>query len=81
MAALRNTLQSFPGTTPRLAVATSGGADSAMLAAHAAQLASRAGTELMLFHVHHGLQPPPAISSMPCTMPRRDDKSPMTWPV
>ena len=41
----------------RLAVATSGGADSAMLAAHTALWAREQGTELLLFHVHHGLQP------------------------
>lgn len=40
----------------RIAVATSGGADSAMLALAAAHAARRAGIELILFHVHHGLQ-------------------------
>lgn len=39
------------------AVALSGGADSAMLAVHAAQLARRAGRALHCFHIHHGLQP------------------------
>ena len=40
----------------RVAVATSGGADSAMLAAHTATVAREHGTEVVLFHVHHGLQ-------------------------
>jgi len=54
-AALRAALQAA-GAPARLAVATSGGADSAMLAAHAASLAREQGAELALFHVHHGLQ-------------------------
>lgn len=39
------------------AVALSGGADSAMLAAHAALLAEQTGRTLHCFHIHHGLQP------------------------
>jgi len=38
-----------------LAVAVSGGADSAMLAVHAAHVARVQGRALRLFHVHHGL--------------------------
>lgn len=41
---------------PRIAVALSGGADSAMLAVHAAAVARELGLDLHLFHVHHGLQ-------------------------
>ena len=41
---------------PRMAVAVSGGADSAMLALHAAAIAREQGIDLLLFHVHHGLQ-------------------------
>ena len=40
----------------RRAVAVSGGADSAMLALHAAAIAREQGIDLLLFHVHHGLQ-------------------------
>ncbi|MVW79742.1 tRNA lysidine(34) synthetase TilS [Bordetella sp. 02P26C-1] len=39
-----------------VAVATSGGADSAMLAAHASLIARERGAPIILFHVHHGLQ-------------------------
>lgn len=39
-----------------LGVAVSGGADSAMLAVHAAHLARQRGVALHLLHVHHGLQ-------------------------
>jgi len=53
-AALRAALAGDAGA--RVAVAVSGGADSAMLAAHAAPLARELGIELLLFHVHHGLQ-------------------------
>jgi len=53
IAPLRPVLRGIPG---RVAVAASGGADSAMLALAAAHaLRERAG-ELLLFHVHHGLQ-------------------------
>lgn len=54
--ALRKAWQGAENATARLAVACSGGADSAMLAAHAAVLAREQGTEIILFHVHHGLQ-------------------------
>lgn len=39
-----------------IAVALSGGADSAMLAVHGARAARESGRELHAFHVHHGLQ-------------------------
>ena len=55
IAALRRSLGSLPVTTS-VAVAISGGADSAMLAVHAAALAREQGWTLRLFHVHHGLQ-------------------------
>lgn len=45
-------------TVSRVAVACSGGTDSAMLAVHAAHWAAHAGVQLHLFHVHHGLQTP-----------------------
>jgi len=54
--ALRGIWQGAAGPVTRLAVATSGGADSAMLAAHAAAIARAHNTELILLHVHHGLQ-------------------------
>nr|WP_255592991.1 tRNA lysidine(34) synthetase TilS [Bordetella sp. BOR01] len=50
-------LQPLAAAAPRLAVAASGGADSAMLAAHAAPVARKLGIDLLIFHVHHGLQP------------------------
>lgn len=55
-AALRHALQALPERAPRIAVALSGGADSAMLAVHAAAVARELGIDLVLFHVHHGLQ-------------------------
>lgn len=55
-AVLRRALQSLPQPPGRIAVAVSGGADSAMLAVHAAAVARAAGIEVLLFHVHHGLQ-------------------------
>ncbi|MEN4920874.1 tRNA lysidine(34) synthetase TilS, partial [Achromobacter spanius] len=48
-------LQALPERPRRVAVAFSGGADSAMLAVHAAAVAPALGIELVLFHVHHGL--------------------------
>jgi tRNA(Ile)-lysidine synthase len=45
------------GPRVAVAVAVSGGADSAMLAVHAAPIAREAGLDLSLFHVHHGLFP------------------------
>lgn len=41
---------------PKLAVALSGGADSAMLAVHTHVWASQHDVELHYFHIHHGLQ-------------------------
>lgn len=55
-AALRQMLQALPERPRRIAVAFSGGADSAMLAVHAAAVAPLLRIEVMLFHVHHGLQ-------------------------
>lgn len=55
-AALRTVWQDAANPATRLAVACSGGADSAMLAAHAAVLAREQGRDIILFHVHHGLQ-------------------------
>ncbi len=46
----------LPQRPRRVAVALSGGADSAMLAVHAAIFARRNDIELHCFHVHHGLQ-------------------------
>ena len=54
--ALRDALQALPARPARLAVALSGGADSAMLAVHAAAVAHDLGIGLSLLHVHHGLQ-------------------------
>ena len=55
-AALRRALQALPQPPGRFAVAVSGGADSAMLALHAAAVARELGAGLVLLHVHHGLQ-------------------------
>ena len=55
-AALRQALTVLPERPRRIAVAFSGGADSAMLAVHAAAVAPALGIEVLLFHVHHGLQ-------------------------
>lgn len=55
-AALRQALLALPARPACMAVALSGGADSAMLAVHAAALARELGITLRLFHVHHGLQ-------------------------
>lgn len=54
--ALRRALPALPTRPARIAVALSGGADSAMLAVHAAAVARELGVELSLLHVHHGLQ-------------------------
>lgn len=56
IAALRRALQSLPRPPGRFAVAVSGGADSAMLAVHAAAVARERGAGVALLHVHHGLQ-------------------------
>src|SRR5690606_37219950 len=53
--ALQQALAGVPAGA-RLAVAVSGGADSAMLAVLGADYARRHGREFFLFHVHHGLQ-------------------------
>lgn len=55
-AALLRALQALPERPRRIAVAFSGGADSAMLAVHAAAVAPSLDIELVLLHVHHGLQ-------------------------
>lgn len=54
--AIGGALDGLPQVPVRFAVAISGGADSAMLAAHAALVAQQRDIELHCFHVHHGLQ-------------------------
>ncbi len=54
--AIGQSLAALPQPPRRFAVALSGGADSAMLAVHAAIHARRNNLELHCFHVHHGLQ-------------------------
>src|SRR3546814_10293845 len=56
--ALDRALSALPEPPNRIAVALSAGADSAMLAVHAALHARRRGIEVHCFHVHHGLQEP-----------------------
>ncbi|WP_180188241.1 tRNA lysidine(34) synthetase TilS [Achromobacter insuavis] len=53
---MRRALQALPQPPGRFAVAVSGGADSAMLALHAAAVARELGAGVVLLHVHHGLQ-------------------------
>lgn len=53
---VRAALRSLPRDIPRIAAAVSGGADSAMLALAAAHAARSLGIDLVLFHIHHGLQ-------------------------
>ncbi|WP_175174630.1 tRNA lysidine(34) synthetase TilS [Achromobacter pestifer] len=53
---MRQALLALPERPARIAVAVSGGADSAMLAVHAAAVARELGIGVSLFHVHHGLQ-------------------------
>ena len=53
--AVRACLAGLPAQAP-VAVAVSGGADSSMLAVHAAGVAQEQGRPLHLLHVHHGLQ-------------------------
>lgn len=53
---LRQALLALPERPARIGVALSGGADSAMLAVHAAAVARDLGVGVALFHVHHGLQ-------------------------
>ncbi|MGB3291277.1 MAG: tRNA lysidine(34) synthetase TilS [Burkholderiaceae bacterium] len=54
--AIGGALAALPKRPERIAVGLSGGADSAMLAAHAALYARRRGIQLHCFHIHHGLQ-------------------------
>lgn len=54
--AIDKALSALPQMPARMAVGLSGGADSAMLAVHAALIARRKGIALHCFHVHHGLQ-------------------------
>lgn len=56
LSALRAALADLPAQRA-LGVALSAGADSAMLALHAAQVAAESGRALHCFHIHHGLQP------------------------
>jgi tRNA(Ile)-lysidine synthase len=56
--ALDQCISGLPQVPQRLAVALSGGADSAMLAVHAAIYAHRHAKELHFLHIHHGLQTP-----------------------
>ncbi|WP_312027923.1 tRNA lysidine(34) synthetase TilS [Achromobacter denitrificans] len=53
---MRRALLALPERPARVAVAVSGGADSAMLAVHAAAVARELGIGIALFHIHHGLQ-------------------------
>ncbi|WP_459654121.1 tRNA lysidine(34) synthetase TilS [Achromobacter xylosoxidans] len=53
---MRRALHALPRPPGRFAVAVSGGADSAMLALHAAAVAREQGGGVVLLHVHHGLQ-------------------------
>lgn len=54
--ALHDQLAALSPRPIKLAVAVSGGADSAMLAVRTAELAPRMNIALCLFHIHHGLQ-------------------------
>lgn len=56
LSAVEAALDSLDEPVGALGVALSGGADSSMLAVHAARVAARRGIALHLFHVHHGLQ-------------------------
>ena len=56
LGAIAHALQNVPPMPGHLAVGVSGGADSAMLAVHAAQVAHAQGLSLVCFHIHHGLQ-------------------------
>jgi tRNA(Ile)-lysidine synthase len=49
-------INGLPARPPRVAIALSAGADSAMLAVQAAAFARRQPIELHCFHIHHGLQ-------------------------
>lgn len=54
--AMVRTLDTLSPATHRIAVALSGGADSAMLAVSAALVARERGIAVHCFHIHHGLQ-------------------------
>lgn len=54
--AVDQALAALPARPSRIAVGLSGGADSAMLAVHAALYARRHGLDVHCFHIHHGLQ-------------------------
>ena len=54
--AIGKAFDTLPQVPSRVAVGLSGGADSAMLAVHAALFAHRRPLELHFFHIHHGLQ-------------------------
>ena len=56
LTALRLALRALPAQPARIGVALSGGADSAMLAVHATAVARELGIDVVLLHVHHGLQ-------------------------
>ena len=56
--AIASAVTAVPGSPTRIGIGLSGGADSAMLAVHAAIHARRAGLQLHCVHVHHGLQAP-----------------------
>ena len=55
--AIEAALSRLPVRPCAVAVGLSGGADSAMLAVHAALFARQSGLKLHFFHVHHGLNP------------------------
>ncbi|PVY61862.1 tRNA(Ile)-lysidine synthase [Pusillimonas noertemannii] len=56
LSAIDRALASLDPTPRAVGVAVSGGADSAMLAVHAAEVARQRGIALHFLHVHHGLQ-------------------------
>jgi tRNA(Ile)-lysidine synthase len=56
--ALAQSIRNIAPMPTRIAVAVSGGADSAMLAVHAAHWARLQSVDLHIFHIHHGLQTP-----------------------
>ncbi len=58
LAAIAEAVAALPAKPGRLAVALSGGTDSAMLAVHAALYARGHGLPVHCFHIHHGLQAP-----------------------
>src|SRR3546814_13595417 len=54
--AISRALDNLPASVDSIAVGVSGGADSAMLAVHAAAARDGYRRGLHIFHVHHGLQ-------------------------